>query len=143
MPPSLNPHTKFKSGKATFQFYLGDCLRVLESLPSESISAIVTSPPYNLGIQYRSYDDTIPRGRYLEWTGEWVTLAAAALAMDGSMFLNVGAKPTEPWPAHNATQAVRPHIQSHHTLHCHTPIAHENTLAGPRPCAETSLPRAR
>src|SRR5947207_13574387 len=83
VPRSLKPHTKFKSGKATFQFYLGDCLRVLESLPPESISAIVTSPPYNLGIQYRSYDDTIPRGRYLEWTSEWVSHAAAALATDG------------------------------------------------------------
>ena len=139
VPRSLKPHTTFKSGKATFQFYLGDCLGVLESLSSESLSAIVTSPPYNLGIQYRSYDDTIPRGRYLEWTGEWVSRAAAALATDGSMFLNVGAKPTDPWTALDVAQAVRPHLQLQNTIHWIKSIAIEKELAGARAGLEKDL----
>ena len=51
-----------------FSFYLGDCLDLLDRLPRGSIDAIVTSPPYNLGLEYRTYDDTMPRDRYLAWT---------------------------------------------------------------------------
>src|SRR5262245_45226826 len=48
------PHTRLTSNGATFGFYLGDCVDVLDSLTPGSIDAIVTSPPYNLGIRYRS-----------------------------------------------------------------------------------------
>jgi site-specific DNA-methyltransferase (adenine-specific) len=110
-------HTQFKIGRATFRFYLGDCLDVLSRLPASSLDAIVTSPPYNLGVRYRSYDDTIPRERYLDWTGDWVSRAARALGTDGSLFLNVGAKPTDPWTAIDVAQAVRPHLQLQNTIH--------------------------
>ena len=111
------PHTQFKAGRATFRFYLGDCRDVLARLPASSVDAIVTSPPYNLGIRYRSYDDTIPRSAYLEWTGDWVSRAARSLSPDGSMFLNVGAKPTDPWTALDVAQAVRPHLHLQNTIH--------------------------
>ena len=45
------PHTIFKVRGATFRFYLGDSLDILTRLPRTSIDAIVTSPPYNLGIR--------------------------------------------------------------------------------------------
>ena len=64
-PPS---DASIKTARATFRFYLGDCLDVLAGLPQGSVDVIVTSPPYNLGIQYRSCSDTIPRGEYLDWT---------------------------------------------------------------------------
>lgn len=38
----------------------------------------------------------MPRDSYLAWTGDWVPRAAAALSPQGSLFLNVGAKPTDP-----------------------------------------------
>ena len=63
-------------------------------------------PPYNLGVQYRSYDDGRPRGEYLEWTGRWVKEVTRVLAADGSLFLNVGAKPTDPWTALDVAQAA-------------------------------------
>jgi site-specific DNA-methyltransferase (adenine-specific) len=105
------PHTRLTSNSATFSFYLGDCVDILDRLPPGSIDAIVTSPPYNLGVRYRSYDDTIPRNRYLEWTGEWVRRAARAMTADGSLFLNVGAKPADPWTAIDIAQAIRPYLQ--------------------------------
>ncbi len=105
------PHTTFKRHGATFRFYLGDSLDILSRFPEASIDAIVTSPPYNLGIRYRSYDDTMPRSSYLEWTGNWVKLAARSLAEDGSLFLNVGGKPTDPWTALDVAQAARPQIE--------------------------------
>ena len=132
MPRFPQPHTTVKSGRATFRFYLGDSLEVLDKLGEGSVDAIVTSPPYNLGIQYRSYEDTLPRGEYLEWTGEWVRRAARALALDGSLFLNVGAKPTDPWTAFDVAQAARPYLQLQNTIHWIKSIAIEKSLAGAR-----------
>jgi site-specific DNA-methyltransferase (adenine-specific) len=112
------------------RFYRGDCLEVLSRLSPGSVSAIVTSPPYNLGIRYRSYDDSVPRERYLEWTGAWVAAAAAALAPDGSLFLNVGGKPTDPWGPLDVAQAVRPHLDLQNTIHWIKSIAIERDAAG-------------
>jgi site-specific DNA-methyltransferase (adenine-specific) len=130
--PFPPPHTSLKSGRSTFRFYLGDCLDLLDRLPPGSIDAIVTSPPYNLGIEYRSYDDTMPRDRYLAWTGEWVKRAASALSPRGSLFLNVGAKPTDPWTAMDVAQAARPYLQLQNTIHWIKSIAIEKALAGSR-----------
>ena len=56
-----------------------------------------------------------PESRYLSWTGEWIAAAAKALAPDGSLFLNVGAKPTDPWTALDVAQAARPHLKLQNT----------------------------
>jgi site-specific DNA-methyltransferase (adenine-specific) len=133
VPPSgSEPHTTFTSRAATFRFYRGDCLEILQSFPEASVDAIVTSPPYNLGIRYRSYDDTIPREQYLAWTAEWVKSAARVLTPDGSLFLNVGAKPTDPWTALDVAQAVRPFLHLQNTIHWIKSIAIEKSLAGAR-----------
>ena len=126
----LKPHTRLTSNGATFCFYLGDCVDVLDRLTPGSIDAIVTSPPYNLGIRYRSYDDTMPRRQYLEWTTEWVSRVARTLTPDGSLFLNVGAKPTDPWTAIEIAQATRPYLQLQNTIHWIKSIAIEKSLAG-------------
>ena len=132
MPRYPHPHTTFKSGTAVFRFYLGDSVDLLGRLAAGSISAIVTSPPYNLGIRYRTYEDTLPRERYLEWTSEWVGRAARSLSPDGSLFLNVGAKPTDPWTALDVAQTARSHLQLQNTIHWIKSIAIEKALAGAR-----------
>lgn len=126
------PHTQFTSGPATYRFYLGDCVEILALLPRHSVSAIVTSPPYNLGIRYRSYDDTLPRDEYLAWTRRWVHEAAEALSEHGSLFLNVGAKPTDPWIAMDVAQAARSELALQNTIHWVKSIAIEKALAGTR-----------
>src|SRR5262249_17471485 len=124
------PHTQLKTRRGTLHFYLGDCLDVLRSLTPGSISVIVTSPPYNLGVRYRTYDDTLPRERYLEWTGAWVKAAARSLDPAGSLFLNVGAKPTDPWTALDVAQAARAHLQLQNTIHWIKSIAIDRGAAG-------------
>ena len=133
------PHTTFKVHGATFRFYLGDSVDILSRFPEQSLDAIVTSPPYNLGIRYRTYDDTMPRAQYLEWTGQWVKGAARALADDGSLFLNVGGKPTDPWTALDVAQAARPHLKLQNTIHWIKSIAIEKSLAGARARLEEDL----
>ena len=126
------PHTTLRAGRATLRFYLGDCLAVLPRVPSHTVDAIVTSPPYNLGVKYRSYDDTIPRSDYLAWTDAWVQVARRALAPAGSLFLNVGAKPTDPWTAFDVAQTARTHLQLQNTIHWVKSIAIEQSAAGAR-----------
>jgi site-specific DNA-methyltransferase (adenine-specific) len=102
----------------------------MSGLAPGAVDALVTSPPYNLGIRYRSYQDTLPRERYLAWTGDWVGAAARWLAPGGSLFLNVGAKPTDPWTGIDVALAARPHLQLQNTLHWVKSIAIEKQAAG-------------
>jgi site-specific DNA-methyltransferase (adenine-specific) len=130
-PPLLpKPHTTITTPRGTLRFYLGDCLDVLADFPEESVTAIVTSPPYNLGINYRSYDDTLPREQYLEWTGQWIAAARRVLESPGSLFLNVGAKPTDPWTGMEVAMAARGHLQLQNTIHWIKSIAIEKEAAG-------------
>jgi site-specific DNA-methyltransferase (adenine-specific) len=48
---------------------LGDCLEVLPTLAAGSVDAVITDPPYNVGIAYASSDDN--RNDYAEWCGRW------------------------------------------------------------------------
>ena len=93
---------------------------------------MVTSPPYNLGIRYRSYDDHRPREEYLAWTGHWVAAVARALSGHGSLFLNVGSKPTDPWTALDVAQAARSHLQLQNIIHWIKSIAIDKDAAGVR-----------
>jgi site-specific DNA-methyltransferase (adenine-specific) len=128
--PLLKPHTTIETGRGTLRFFLADCIDVLATLEASSVSAIVTSPPYNLGIRYRSYDDTLPRERYLDWTDAWIKDAARVLDPLGSMFLNVGSKPTDPWAALDVAQTARGHLQLQNTIHWVKSIAIDKASAG-------------
>ena len=56
--------------------------------------------------------------------------AARTLAPDGSLFLNVGAKPTDPWTALDIAQAARPHLALQNTLHWIKSVAIDRDAAG-------------
>ncbi len=115
---------------ATLRFFHADSVDLLRSLPPASVSVVVTSPPYNLGIRYRSYDDSQPRARYLDWTDAWIGAAAHVLSPGGSLFLNVGAKPTDPWTAMDVAQAARRHLKLQNTIHWIKSIAIDKDAAG-------------
>jgi site-specific DNA-methyltransferase (adenine-specific) len=119
-----------RRGEATYRFFHGDCIDVLAQLSSGSVQTIVTSPPYNLGIAYRSYEDRLPTADYLAWTGRWVAAAVRVIDPAGSLFLNVGSKPKDPWTAFDVAQAVRPHLCLQNTLHWVKSIAIDPDAAG-------------
>jgi site-specific DNA-methyltransferase (adenine-specific) len=122
----LKPHAVTKNSR----FYLDDCLEVMKQLPANSIDVIVTSPPYNLGIRYNRYEDTLSPSEYLEWTDRWIAAAARVLAPDGSLFLNVGARPSDPWTALDVVQAARAHLRLQNTIHWIKSIAIDRESAG-------------
>lgn len=124
------PRYQLTLGKATLRFFHGDCLAVLPELDPGSIGMVVTSPPYNLGIKYRSYRDDLPRTEYLNWTDRWIRAVARVLSTRGSLFLNVGAKPTDPWIALEVAQVARRHLKLQNTIHWVKSIAIDRDAAG-------------
>lgn len=84
----------------------GDCLQVLPTLPDGSFDLVVTSPPYNLGIAYKSFKDTAPREEFLTWCRKWATDLRRVMADDASFFLNVGAAPANPLMPHQLILAL-------------------------------------
>jgi site-specific DNA-methyltransferase (adenine-specific) len=130
MPILLTPYDSVAAGSATAHFYHADCLEVFGQLPPGSVDVIVTSPPYNLGVQYNRYEDTLPREEYLRWTDGWVAAATKALRPSGSLFLNVGARPSDPWTALDVAQAVRSHLRLQNIVHWIKSIAIEKASAG-------------
>ena len=131
------PYATLQRRGITLRFFLGDCLHWLPRLPAAGTDVVVTSPPYNLGIKYRSYEDSLPREQYLAWTADWVAEVARTLSPAGSLFLNVGAKPKDPWVAMDIARAVRPHLCLQNTLHWVKSIVIEQQAAG----AAAGLPR--
>jgi len=64
----------------------------MNDIPYNSVDIIVTSPPYNIGVNYSGYDDN--RNDYWEWSKEWVQKLESILKPNGSFFLNLGSKPS-------------------------------------------------
>ena len=58
-------------------------------IAEESIDLIVTSPPYNLNIDYKSCNDAQPYEEYLKFTKAWLKRCLKWLKNDGRMCLNI------------------------------------------------------
>lgn len=98
--------------------YLGDCFAGMRRiLAPGSVDVIVTSPPYNIGIRYGLYDDGIPRDDYLKWIADWGKLVKRVLKEDGSLFLNIGSKPTDPWIPYDVAAQLRGVLELQNTIH--------------------------
>ncbi len=98
--------------------YNADCVAGLRAeLEPGSVDVVVTSPPYNLGIAYGKYDDTGPRAEYLAWLGEWADAVKAALSDRGSLFLNVGSAPRDPWVPFDVLGVMRSRFVLQNVFH--------------------------
>jgi site-specific DNA-methyltransferase (adenine-specific) len=88
----------------------GDCVAVLRNIPEKSIDVVVTSPPYNIGLRYNSYDDGTDRASYLAWMGEISALIRLVLDDSGSFFLNIAGTNSDPWIGADVANAMRSHF---------------------------------
>jgi len=68
-------------------YFPGNCLKLLDKIPDNSISLIVTSPPYNLG---KPYEHKIDQEDYLKQQGEVIEKCITKLSSDGSICWQVG-----------------------------------------------------
>jgi site-specific DNA-methyltransferase (adenine-specific) len=131
MAVPLKPYDIVRTPRgSSSRFYLGDCIEVFSQLSAQSVDVIVTSPPYNLGIRYNRYQDSLTPAEYLQWTDAWVAAAARVLRTNGSLFLNVGARPSDPWTALDVAQAVRSRLRLQNIIHWIKSIAIDREAAG-------------
>jgi site-specific DNA-methyltransferase (adenine-specific) len=103
-----------------------DCLKGMSRLPDESVDLVVTSPPYNLGINYGEYLDRQDRLSYLNWCREWAAQIRRVIKSNGSFFLNVGAAPSNPMLPHEIVMAFRELFVVQNTIHWVKSIAIED-----------------
>jgi site-specific DNA-methyltransferase (adenine-specific) len=112
------PYRVVQKGNCTATFYLKDCIAGLkENIDEKSVDVVVTSPPYNIGISYGSYNDSMPREKYLAWIEELGIAVKGALTDDGSFFLNIGNKPKDQWIAWDVASVLRKHFVLQNTIH--------------------------
>ena len=67
----------------------GDCVEEMGKLPESSIDLVVTSPPYNVGIDYDTHDDNQSMEDYWEFTKQWLTQSFRILKDDGRIAVNI------------------------------------------------------
>jgi site-specific DNA-methyltransferase (adenine-specific) len=85
---------------------LGDCMKVMSEIESDSIDLIVTSPPYNkaglsggkiklgnqvwknFNIDYATYDDNMSEEAYCEWMIQVLNEMKRIIKPNGSIFFN-------------------------------------------------------
>jgi len=76
----------FKEGLCTI---LNEDIFSTQNIQNESIDLIVTSPPYNVDIQYNSHDDCTSYEDYLEFSKRWMERCYGWLKSDGRFCLNI------------------------------------------------------
>jgi site-specific DNA-methyltransferase (adenine-specific) len=127
-------HVDETAGGVRVRLFHEDCVQgMAERLAPGSVSVVVTSPPYNLGVRYSRYDDTISRQEYLEWLGRWAAVVREVLSEAGSLFLNIGGKPSDPWVPFEVVTQMRRHFHLQNVIHWIKSIAIEKADVGDYP----------
>jgi site-specific DNA-methyltransferase (adenine-specific) len=67
----------------------GDCIIEMGKLPESTVDLVVTSPPYNVGIDYDSHDDRMTMEDYWKFTEQWLSKAYRLLKDDGRIAVNI------------------------------------------------------
>ena len=75
----------------------GDCLTMLPTLETGMVDVVVTSPPYNLGLAYRGYNDRRDEDEYLSWLEQVAVQIHRVMKPDGSFFLTISGSNSAPW----------------------------------------------
>ena len=85
---------------SSIEIICGDCLQVMPYyIADKSVSVVVTSVPYNLGVKYNAYEDSLRFDQYLDWLDRGFAEIKRGLRDDGSFFLNVGSSRKKSWNA--------------------------------------------
>lgn len=93
------------------KLFHGDCISGIgNDLLEKAIDVVVTSPPYNIGVRYNRYKDTLPRNGYLRFLANVGETIKKVLSDDGSFFINIGSKPSDPWIPLDVANVLREHF---------------------------------
>lgn len=67
----------------------GNCIEVMAGLPESTVDLVVTSPPYNVGIEYDTHNDRQSMEDYWQFTKDWLSEAYRILKDDGRVAINI------------------------------------------------------
>ena len=67
----------------------GNCIDEMSKFPENSVDLVVTSPPYNVGIDYDVHNDTMTMEEYWDFTKQWLTESFRVLKIDGRIAVNI------------------------------------------------------
>jgi site-specific DNA-methyltransferase (adenine-specific) len=99
-------------------------------LAEASVDVVVTSPPYNRRVAYRTYRDDRPRREYLRWMERLGRSVDRVLSERGSFFLNVGGSPSDPWLPWDVAGRMRERFVLQNVLLWVKSIAIDRALVG-------------
>lgn len=96
-----------------------DCIDGLAKFEPGQLDIVITSPPYNLGIEYdcEGYDDNMSRADYLDFLVDVGYAIHTALSDEGSFFMNIGSKPTDPTIPFEALAVMLRMFKLQNTIH--------------------------
>lgn len=110
----ISPSIVKRSLRGPIKYWLdkvhqGDCVKLMDQMPSESVDLVVTSPPYNIrnstgnGLKdgrggkwknaalingYSEHDDCMPHSEYVAWQRRCLDAMMRVLRPDGAIFYN-------------------------------------------------------
>jgi len=91
----------------TNKIYQGDALEILKQLKDKTIGLIFTSPPYNVGVNYKEYNDNKNFDDYINWLEQVFSECIRVLSSGGHLCINIantGRKPYIPTSHHIGTR---------------------------------------
>lgn len=68
---------------------INDDILTTDAIQPSSVDLIVTSPPYNVNIEYGTHRDDTPYSEYLDFTKAWLSRCYDFLKEDGRLCLNI------------------------------------------------------
>lgn len=68
----------------------GDSRLVLKSIKDEVVDLVLTSPPYNLNIDYNIYNDSMSYGNYLSFIGDVMCECVRVMKNGARLCINIG-----------------------------------------------------
>lgn len=79
---------KYLSNDEKITIYHGDCIKILQEIPDESVNLIFADPPYNIGKNFSGFKDNWKsETEYIEWCYTWIDLCIKKLKKTGSLYL--------------------------------------------------------
>jgi len=95
-----------------------DCIEGMKTICKENqFDVVVTSPPYNININYNLYKDNKPFDEYLDWMEEVYKQVWRVLKDDGSFFINLGQKPSDEFRVFETISRARKLFKIQNTIH--------------------------
>jgi site-specific DNA-methyltransferase (adenine-specific) len=66
----------------------GDCLKLFQDIPDNSIDITFADPPFNLNKKYNSINDSLDLQEYLRWCEQWISEMVRVTKPTGSIFIH-------------------------------------------------------